>query len=42
MLSRLGMALRPLPAGPMDALDGPQMLGPVDVSYALAVGDHDP
>jgi mannosylglycerate hydrolase len=42
MLSRLGMALRPLPAGPMDALDGPQLLGPVDVSYALAVGDHDP
>ncbi len=42
MLSRLGMSLRPLPAGPMDALDGPQLLGPVDVSYALAVGDHDP
>ena len=42
MLSRLGMALRPLPAGPMDALDGPQMLGPVDVSYALCVADVDP
>ena len=42
MLSRLGMSLRPLPAGPMDAIDGPQMLGPVDVTYALAVGDHDP
>ena len=42
MLSRLGMAYRPLPAGPMDPLDGPQMLGPIDVSYALAVGDHDP
>ncbi len=42
MLSRLGMALRPLPAGPMDAIDGPQMVGPVDVTYALAVGDHDP
>jgi hypothetical protein len=42
MLSRLGMSLRPLPAGPMDALDGPQMLGPVDVTYALAVGDLDP
>ena len=42
MLSRLGMSLRPLPAGPMDALDGPQMLGPVDVTYALAVGDVDP
>jgi len=42
MLSRLGMSLRPLPAGPMHALEGPQMLGPVDVSYALAVGDVDP
>lgn len=41
MLSRLGMSLRPLPAGPMNPLDGPQMLGPVDVSYALAVGDVD-
>ena len=42
MLSRLGMTLRPLPAGPMDALDGPQMLGPVDVSYALCVSGADP
>jgi hypothetical protein len=42
MLSRLGMSLRPLPAGPMDALDGPQLLGPVDVRYALCVGDVDP
>ena len=42
MLSRLGMSLRPLPAGPMDALEGPQMLGPVDVPYALAVADVDP
>ena len=42
MLSRLGMALRPLPAGPMDILDGPQMLGPVDVAYALSVADVDP
>ena len=42
MLSRLGMSLRPLPAGPMDALDGPQLLGPVDVSYAVAVGDARP
>jgi mannosylglycerate hydrolase len=41
MLSRLGMSLRPLPAGPMNPLDGPQMLGPVDVSYVLAVGDVD-
>jgi len=42
MLSRLGMSLRPLPAGPMDPLDGPQMLGPVDVAYALSVADVDP
>ena len=42
MLSRLGMSLRPLPAGPMNALDGPQMLGPVDVTYALAVSGVDP
>jgi len=42
MLSRLGMTLRPLPAGPMDALDGPQMLGPVDVRYALCVAPVDP
>jgi len=42
MLSRIGMSLRPLPAGPMNALDGPQMLGPVDVTYALAVSGVDP
>jgi len=42
MLSRLGMTLRPLPAGPMDPLDGPQMLGPVDVTYALCVSEVDP
>ena len=40
MLSRLGMTLRPLPAGPMMPIEGPQMLGPVEVRYALAV-DHD-
>jgi len=42
MLSRLGMATRPLPAGPMTPLEGPQMLGPIDVSYALAVSEIDP
>ncbi|HEY4929066.1 MAG TPA: hypothetical protein VIH95_07930 [Acidimicrobiales bacterium] len=42
MLSRMGMSLRPLPAGPMDVLDGPQMLGPVDVTYALATAEIDP
>ncbi len=42
MLSRLGMSLRPLPAGPMTPIEGPQMIGPVEVSYALAVGVGDP
>ncbi|MGO8871679.1 MAG: alpha-mannosidase [Acidimicrobiales bacterium] len=41
MLSRLGMTTRPLPAGPMTPLDGPQSLGPVDVSYAIGLGDID-
>jgi hypothetical protein len=42
MLSRLGMSLRPLPAGPMMAIEGPQLLGPIEVHYALSVGKVDP
>ena len=42
MLSRIGMTLRPHPAGPMNALEGPQMIGPVDVTYALCVAAVDP
>ncbi len=42
MLSRLGMSTRPLPAGPMDALRGPQMIGPVAVDYALSTSGDDP
>ncbi|HEY6624395.1 MAG TPA: hypothetical protein VIX85_11215 [Acidimicrobiales bacterium] len=42
MLSRLGMSLRPLPAGPMTPLEGPQMLGPVEAHYAIHVGQADP
>ncbi len=42
MLSRLGMVTRPLPAGPTTPLEGPQLLGPVSVHYALRVGDVDP
>ncbi len=42
MLSRLGLSLRPLPAGPMMPVDGPQRIGPVEVSYALVVGEVDP
>lgn len=40
MLSRLGMAYRPLPAGPMTPLAGPQMLTPVEVRYGVAVGEE--
>jgi len=42
MLSRMGMSTRPMPAGPTTPIEGPQMLGPVEVEYALAVGDVDP
>ncbi len=42
MLSRMGMATRPMTAGPMNPLDGPQMIGPHQVSYAIALGQHDP
>ena len=42
MLSRVDMAYRPLPAGPPVALEGPQMLGPVEARYALHIGDTDP
>jgi hypothetical protein len=41
-LSRPAPAYRPNAAGPYLALEGPQMLGPVRVRYALAVGDVDP
>jgi hypothetical protein len=43
MLSRLGMAYRPLPAGPLTPVDGLQMVGSAIVSrYALCVGEIDP
>ncbi len=43
MLSRLGMAYRPFPAGPLTPVEGLQMAGrPVSLSYALAVGHDDP
>lgn len=41
-LSGLGMSLRPMPAGPLDDLEGPQMIGPVDVHYGLTLGHDDP
>ena len=42
MLSRFGMSTRPLPAGPMTPIEGPQMIGPVEARYALSVDDTNP
>jgi hypothetical protein len=43
MLSRLGMAYRPFPAGPLTPVDGLQMAGrTVSLRYALAIGCEDP
>jgi alpha-mannosidase len=43
MLSRLGMAYRPFPAGPLTPVEGLQMSGrAISLRYALAVGDVDP
>ncbi|MDE3086409.1 MAG: alpha-mannosidase [Acidobacteriota bacterium] len=43
MLSRLGMAYRPLPAGPLTPVPGLQMVGrQLDGRYALAVDHPDP
>ncbi|MGD1012258.1 MAG: hypothetical protein ABR925_06980 [Acidimicrobiales bacterium] len=41
LLSRLTMQNRPLPAGPVDHLEGPQLQGPRAVRYAVALGDRD-
>ncbi len=43
MLSRLGMTYRPLPAGPLVAVPGQQLLGAtVTARYALCLGEVDP
>ena len=43
MLSRLGMAYRPFPAGPLTPVEGLQMRGkPVTLRYALALDCADP
>ncbi len=43
MLSRLGMAYRPLPAGPLTPVDGLQLAGDlVESRYALALDCADP
>jgi hypothetical protein len=42
-LSRLGMAYRPFPAGPLTPVEGLQLTGRrVSLSYAIAVGHDDP
>ena len=43
MLSRIGMSLRPLPAGPLTPVEGLQMVGsPLELHYALTHGHVDP
>ena len=42
MLSQGPMATRPLPAGPEDPLEGPQMQGPFTAELILATGEVDP
>ncbi|HEX2038538.1 MAG TPA: hypothetical protein VHF47_02275 [Acidimicrobiales bacterium] len=39
MLSQVDIPTRPLSAGPPIPLEGPKLLGPVDVRYGLFVGD---
>jgi alpha-mannosidase len=41
-LSRGPMATRAEPAGPVVPLEGPQLQGPIEVRYAVHVGDDDP
>lgn len=42
MLSRLTMLNRPLPAGPVQRVEGPQLKGPHALRYAVALGVSDP
>ena len=42
MLSQGPMTNRPLPAGPCDPLEGPQLQTAIKVRYVVAVGDVDP
>ena len=42
MLSQGPMATRPLPAGPLRPMEGPQLQRTLTVRYALAAGDVDP
>jgi alpha-mannosidase len=42
MLSRDHMTYRPDPAGPAIPVEGPQLIGPVHLRYAIHIGDSDP
>jgi mannosylglycerate hydrolase len=42
MLSQGPMATRPLPAGPLTPMEGPQQQGQVSARFALHVGERDP
>ncbi len=43
MLSRVGMAYRPVPAGPLTPVEGLQLVGKrIETTYLLALGDVDP
>ena len=42
MLSQGPMATRPLPAGPLTPMEGPQLQGPMRVRYAVQLGPCDP
>jgi hypothetical protein len=42
MLSQGPMATRPMPAGPLDPLEGPQAQGRHELRYAVRVGEQDP
>ncbi|MGH9047352.1 MAG: hypothetical protein ACRDVW_08560, partial [Acidimicrobiales bacterium] len=43
MLSRVGMAYRPVPAGPLTAVEGLQLVGRrIETTYLLTLGDVDP
>jgi hypothetical protein len=42
MLSQMPMATRPLPAGPLTPLEGPQLQQRLTLRYAVAVGDVAP
>jgi hypothetical protein len=42
MLSQGPMATRPLPAGPLTPMEGPQSQGPVTARFAVHLGGRDP